>query len=885
MKLRFWTRRQREADLDDELRAHLDMAARDRIERGESREEAARTARREFGGRALVAEITRDQWGRRWLDDLFRDLRYAARTLRKSPGFAAVAILTLALGIGANTAIFSIVESQLWRPLPFPDSERLFDLHVVRLDNPTQWDIVTVEDFLAWRSENHVFERIAGFEYPNSRNLGTLKRAERVQVMPISSEFFATFRISLLSGREFQQGEGTPGRDHAVIVNETLWQSDFASDPALIGKSISLNGEPYVVVGIAPASMHFEFMRDAALFVPLPVNPASHPDFGDVYVVGRLAQGANIAQARAEMSAISSRTLAVEKDQPPKRLVMGNLRETWTSFGARPLFIFAGATGLVLLIACVNVAGLLFARGLTRQSEFALRAALGASRSAIIRQQVIESLLLALCGGALGILFAAWGANAFSVFVPAGSLPRDTQVHLDARALFFTLGVSVLAAVMLGLVPALFASRIDLNGVLRRTGRGFAGNSSHRRARGALVVTECTLALVLLFGAGLFLASFVRLQQAPRGFDAPGVLTLLLDLHGERYTKPEQARDFYNALLENVRSIPGVRAVTVASGIPLRGAPYTNFTIVGKLPLPRGNRAAMIRSVTPDYFRIFHIRMLSGRSFNEQDVQFSARVAIVNQNFVQQFLPGENPVGKVLEFLPIRAKWAVKYESVQIIGVTENTQEFGADEIPFEDIYVPFAQNPIPGMYVAVQTGLPSSGFVEPIRQAVYALDKNQPIFDVKTMDERLTDSLQGARFNLFLVASLSFLGMILVAVGIFGTVAYFVEQRTQEFGIRLALGALPSNILRHALGQSLVLGGGGLALGIAACLVLGRLLKHALYLAPHEHSGMLYGVSIYDPFTLSIACVLLVSVVVLASYVPALRASRVDPMVALRDE
>ncbi|MGB7469936.1 MAG: FtsX-like permease family protein, partial [Candidatus Acidiferrum sp.] len=642
---------------------------------------------------------------------------------------------------------------------------------------------------------------------------------------------------------------------------------------------------PYTVIGIASPRLRFEYIDEPSIFVPLAEDPAS-PVRRNIYVIGRLAPGVTPARARVELDAILQLELKSEGAKLEDIAAVTNLRETWTEFAARGLYFFAGAVLLVLLIACVNNAGLLLARGLARQREFALRAALGAPRAALMRQSLVESLVLSLAGGAAGALLGYWGAYAFAAFIPEDTLPRNTQIALDSRVLLFVLGVSIFSALLMGVAPALFSSQVDLNVVLRQGASGLSSGRQRQKTRASLVAVEIALALVLLFATGLFLSSFIRLEQAPRGFDAPGALSFRVALRGDKYSKPDQQQRYFRLLTEQLRALPGVRSVTLGSGIPLAGSPlFASVQVAGRPPLHPHGTGVVVYSVAPNFFDALQMHLLAGRAFTSHDTESSPRVAVINRNAVRTFFGAEDPLGKVLEFIPDERRGVPAEAPVQIVGISENVHEFNANEVPFEVVYLPYPQHPVPAMYVVVASALPRGALLGAIRSVVYSLDKDQPIFNIQTMDDRISRSVGGARFDLLLVVILALVGLTLVSVGIFGTVSYFVRQRTQEFGIRLALGATPSRVLRHAINQSLVMGVTGLFFGIAASLFLARVLRSTLYLVPHEHSGMLYGVSVYDPFSMACACLLLLAVLFLASFLPARRATQVDPMIALRYE
>ena len=876
-----------ERDLDAEVRAHLDLLIQEKLREGLPPHEARRAARIELGGLEQVKEEVRVARAGAWLDSLWRDVRYGLRGLRRNASFTAVALTTLALGIGANTAIFSVLETQLWRPLPYPDSERLVDVHVVLRKNPRQWDVLSPRAFLAWREDARFFAKLAAYGYPQARNLTAGGMGERVRVMAVASNFFDTLQVPVARGRAFLPAEENAGAERVVIVTDALWRKRFDSDPELVGKPILLDGETYTVVGIASPQLRFEHLEEPDAFIPVTLDPSAARVPRNLYAIGRLAPGAGRAQAREELALLLDRELNSEKRQPEDTAAVTNFRETWTEWAARPLYFFAGAVAVVLLIACVNTAGLLLARGLARQREFAVRAALGAGRGALARQSLVESLILSLGGGGVGATLGIWLARTFALFLPENATPRHTEITLDWRVLLFALCVSTAAALLVGSLPALFCSRTNVSQGMRQGARGGTGSVEQRRTRSLLVTIEVALGLVLLFGTGLFLSSFIYLRSAPRGFDAPGALTFRVALRGELYAKPEQMKRYFDLLAEAVGGLPGVHGVTFGSGLPLTGSEslFANVNVAGR-PLGKSNgEFVILHSVAPNYFQELQIRLLAGRVFDAHDGAGSARVAVLNRNAARQLFGEADPIGKVLEFLPDQERGVAAEDPVQIVGITENAQEFGADEVPFSTLYMPFAQHPVAAAYLLATSEAPRGTLAGALRDAAYRVDKDQPIFDLKTMDDRVADSLRGARINLLLVASLAAVAITLVSVGIFGTVAYFVQGRTQEFGIRLALGASPALIARHTLEQALAMGAAGLGVGILSSLILARLLQHALFMVPHEHVGMLYGVSIYDPLTLGGAAVLAFAVLLLASYIPARRAMRVDPMVALRHE
>ena len=873
-----------EDEFSAELDAHLNLHIADNLRAGMSPQEARREALLRLGGMQQAKENYRERRGLPFLETCLRDFRYAARVLRKNFGFSCIVIFTLALGIGANTAIFSVVESQLWRPLPFPDSERLVDVHTVLRKNPRQWDVTTNSVFHAWTEQTRTCSSLGAYNYPSARNLTAGGTSERVMVMKLTSSLFRTLDVPLERGRIFLPEEQRAGNDHFAILSHAVWQNRFGSDAEIVGKPATIDGDAYTIVGIAPARLRFEFLPEPDIYVPLVIDPAAKVDRG-LYAIGRLGRGTTIETARADLDSILQRQVQAEGVKPEDIAAVSNLRKTWTDFSGRPLYFFAGAILLVLLIACVNNAGLLLARGLARQREFALRATLGASRRTLIRQSFAETLLLTVLGGAAGTLLGIWSSSIFASFWNEDALPRHTETTLDVRVWLFVLGAAICSALLMGIMPALFSSRVDVNDALRKGASGMSAGRRQQRTRGILVAIEVSLALVLLFGAGLFLSSFVRELQAPRGFDAPGALTFKVHLRGESYAQAEQQLRYFRALRDQIRSFAGVQDVTFASGIPLAGSNlFASVNAVGGRRTEHGI-GVVVYAVEPNFFQMLHMRLLAGRTLEPHDTEKSARVAIINRNAARTLFGSDDPLGKVLEYVGDERRGVPAEAPVQIVGVTENTQEFGPSEIVFDVMYVPFAQHPDPGGTVVVTSNLPRGALLGAIRGVANALDKDQPLYHIETVDDLINNSVRGSKFDLILVACLAAVALALVSVGIFGTVAYFVQQRTQEFGIRIALGATPADVLRHAIGRAYLMGIAGLVSGVALALALGRILGSALYLVPHEHTGMLYGVKVYDPSSMLVASLLLLAVLFLASFIPARRAMRVDPMVALRYE
>jgi putative ABC transport system permease protein len=879
-------RREREEELDEEVQAHLRMAAQERIEQGETAEQARASAVREFGNVTLVKETTRDMWGFRWLETLLQDLRYGARGLRRNPGFTAVAVIALTLGIGANTAIFSVVESVLWKPLPLPDPDRLVHVSQRNLKRPWESNSVSIPNFMDWRLQNEVFEQLAAWGQLERYNLSGGETSMQVLVSPVSANFFLALGIRFAVGRGFLRGEEQVGHNHVAILSDRLWREQFGSDPRVLGSIIRLAGDPYVVVGVIREN---KFLEDSDLFVPtaLSTPEASERDKQVLFAYGRLKEGVSVGQARANMDAIARRLAIKYPEANANWGVRVDPLRQWMTEGDRPfLMFFLGASALVLLIACVDVANLSLLRATARETEFAVRAALGAGRRMLIRQLLTESTMLALSGGVLSVLVAIGGVGLCKRMLPPYYISRIEEIGIDNRVLGFTLIVSLITAIVFGLAPALFASGVDLNAALRHSGRTQIGRFRHRRFQSALVVAEVALAMILLFGAGLFISSLFRLEKVNAGFNPRNLLTTVISLEGEKYSAPHNIGLFYQQLLEKVRAIPGVEAAVAASNLPLTSGRTLNFSVEGRpRPAPGEEPWALWRVVTPGFFQAMKIPLLRGRYFTEQDTEGSPRVAIINENLARQHFPGEDPIGEELTIRALTHGGSIPPGKVQIVGVVANVKEVGLNEIPFRDVYLPFLQSPVRTMYLAVRTSQAGPGVPATLRRIASTIDKDQPVGDIKTMQERVSESLAENRFNMFLTAAFAALALILALVGIYGVISYSVAQRTHEIGIRMALGAQAANVMRLVEGQTATLALTGVVLGLVASLILGRLLGSMLYMVPYQHIGLIYGVSTDDPTILSSISVLLVAVSLLACYIPARRAAKIDPMVALRYE
>ena len=884
-----------ERELEEEMRFHFEQQVGRYAAQGMTREEARRRAQLEFGGMEQIKEECREARGVRWIEAPMQDARYGMRVLRKSPGFTAVAVLTLALGIGVNTSLFSVLEAQMWAPLPFPDSRNLVNIGGFDASRPDRTYMLPAADYSEWlAAARDSFTGVCAFLGSDYHTTPGADTAEMVTARPVTASFFETLEMPPVIGRAFRPEEEQPGRDREVILSHTYWENHFARSSDVTGRTLVLDGAPYTIVGVAPKDLRFEYFGDPDMYVPLALTPkqlARDSGVGLMIVARRKAE-VPLAVVQAKMNVIANQLATRDPNWNMHHVPRGIKVETLADSYNGPhegLFFFAGAAGLVLLIACANVASLLLARGLARQHEFGIRSALGAGRVVLLRQLLIEGALLGTLGGALGIFVSVWSGRALNRLLPQDFLFRDVAPRLDVRVLAFAIAISLAAAIVAALAPGLFASRVDLTGALRSGSRGMAGAVPHQRLRGALVIAEVAMAVTLLFGAGLFLNSFVREARAPLGFETHNLVSLGLTFSDQRYAEPRTLWLADHEILERVRAVPGVADVALASQIPFAGGISADFAIAGQPEPPSGERRpdAIFSVVTSNYFQMLKIPFLAGRPFGAEDTPNAHAAAIVNENFAQDFFPGGDPLGAELDIFDEDA--GAKKFRVRIVGIVQNTHLFGPNEVPFDFIYASAEQVPLTSfndsVFAIAATDLPIGAVLDPMRHQIAQVDRSIPVTHAATMDERADEALRGARGDLILIGVFAGLALALVAVGLFGTIAYFVEQRTREFGIRLALGASPSGILLRALKQSAVLGVAGLALGVGVSLALGRLLGSSLYLVRGKHDGLLYGVSISDPWTLLGACALLAIVLVLASYLPARRAMRVEPMVALRYE
>jgi predicted permease len=815
---------------------------------------------------------------------LIQDVRYAIRMLGKNPSFALIAVLTLALGIGANTAIFSVVNGVLLRPLSYPEPYQLVALSEKSMNFESS--SISYPNFLDWQRGNSTFASMAAYRSDNFSITGS-GEAERVRVAMISAGFFETLGVSPVRGRLFTRDEDRLGTAPATLISEGLWRRKFGSAPDILGKSITMNGDGYTVIGIVPTAFHLEstnFERMTDVYVPIGQNKdplfhdrAVHPG---MRAIGRLKPGVTLAAAQADMDGIA-RNLAVAYPDADKGTGISVMLLKNNIVGDVQLFllILLGAVGFVLLIACVNVANLQLSRSATRAREFAIRSALGASQSRVIRQLLTESLLLSLTGGTLGLCLASWGTQAALQALPE-TLPRAQDVGLDGRVLFFTLAASVVAGVMFGLVPALKTSRPDLQSTLKETGRG--GSGTRHRAQGVFVVIEMALALVLLTGAGLMVRSLLGLWSVNPGFNPRSVLTFQVSLSPSLGVNAATSRSAIRELDEKLKSIRGVEAVSsTTGGLPMNGDDELPFWLDGQ-PKP-ANTSDMNQSLFymtgPGHLSAMQIPLLRGRFFTPDDSEHSTQVMVVDESFARQYFPNEDPIGK-------RIHLAIVDMEPEIVGIVGHVKHWGLDndgdaKHPIvAQAYLNFMQIPDrfwtgpPQTEVVLRTKGSPAGLVPTIREAVEKLNSENVVYETKPLEEIVGDSLANRRFSMVLLSVFAALALLLSSIGIYGVTSYVVTQRTHEIGIRMALGAQRHHVLRLMLGEGMKMALLGVAIGVAVALALTRLMVK-----------MLFGVSATDPVTFAAVATVLTGVALAACYIPARRAMRVDPIVALRYE
>ena len=877
MRLPFWGRLRRQTQLEQELQSHIQMAASDRIERGESPSRAQQAARREFGNLALVQQVTRDQWPWRRLDEFLLDLRYAARMLRRNSGFTLVAVLTLALGIGANTAIFSVVRVVLLKALPYPRADRLVMVYEdVRLPNyQNRKNEPSPGNFSDWNSHNAVFDSMAAYRN-RSFNLTGEGEPARVEGELVTAAFFTTLQISPALGRAFAPEEDRPGGSHVVVISDGLWKSRFASDAQVLGKKIPLDGDAYAVIGVMPPGFHFPDPDDQ-IWVPMGLSPAELSNHGSHFllVFARLKSGIPLSRAQAEMDALAKHlTEQYPATNTGQTVNVVSLHDDIAGPVRPALLALMAAVGLVLLIACANVANLLLARASVRQREVALRQALGASRSRIARQLLTESLLLALLGCALGLFLARWCLATLKLFA-ALALPRTEEFSLNAPVLLFAIVLSILAGIVFGVGPALHSARASVQETLK-SGIRESPLRSGLRTRNLLVIIETALGAIVVIAAVLLLRSFLRIEHVPLGFQPQGVLTFRVIPRGERYSQLSTRAAFYRRVLERIEGLPQVQSAAAVSFIPLtlaRGS--KGFTMDGRAPTDPGQiPMAGYNVVTPGYFATMRITLLRGRDFSWNDSPQAQPVVTINEATAMRYWPAENPIGKRIR---LGGSEETGLPWLTIAGIVADVREFDPMTEPQPTLYFPISQFADPAGILrdwVVRTDNDPKAVAASVRAAVWDIDKDLPITRIRTMQEVRSMAIVSPRLNLVLFGLFAALALLLASIGIYGVTSYGVAQRTREIGIRLALGANRSDVVRTVVTQTIRLVTVGLLLGLIGAFALTRLM-----------SSMIYGISSSDPATFSAVAFSLMAVALAACYAPARRALRVDPVVALRYE
>lgn len=865
-----------ERELNEELHGFLEMATQEKMNEGLSHEQALRAVRLEHGSLEVSAETVRDTRWETHVGNFFRDCRYALRNLRKDHRFALTAILVLALGIGASTAIFSVVNAALLRPLPYRDPSRLVwaDEFMPSFNDSA----VSNPEFTNWNLNNRTFEGLLAYDAGMESNLTGAGEPERIETSEVTANFLNVLGIQPALGRTFVSGEDKPGGPLVVLLTDSLWRRKFSADPSIVGKSIEMDGQSYTVIGVLPASFRFP---DKSL-LPECLYPVQFPPTVDwtskrlrlARVIGRLAPGVSISQAQADLATLAAQSNSAipaafvhmrdglqVRVIPLHQKIVGDVRSA--------ILVLLLAVLFVLLIACVNVANLQLARMAGRHREMAIRSAIGAGRARLIQLLLTESFCLAAIGGGAGLLLAFLGVRLLRVSLPA-AIAQIGAISVDLPVLLFTFVTVCVTAILFGLAPALRTSKPDVHDALKDASRS-AGFSLHRGYRGALVVGECALAFLLLAGAGLLIRSFIGLSSVVPGFDAANVLTVNTNLPMAKYSTDQQRLAFFRDILDRLRTLPSVRSAAVSTQLPLSGRwVSSSFRVEGQPEPPPGAAPAVLQSeVSPDYFRTMHIPLITGRPFTAFDLEPGSQVAIVSDMFAKRFLPTGSPMSKRIRLGANDSPWTT------VIGVVGDVHNAGLDHASDPLLYLPYSGK-IHARFASIvlRSDEDPRRLISAIRAQFAAVDPSQPIFDIATMRQRIDDSIETPRFYMTLLTLFAGLALILATVGVYGIISYFVSQRTHEIGVRMALGAESSDVLGMVIGQGLVMILVGLTLGVGGSLLLTR------YLA-----SLLFGIGPKDPFTILCGAVLLVMVTLVACYVPARRATRVDPMVALRYE
>jgi putative ABC transport system permease protein len=864
-----------ERDLRDEMRLHLELREQAYRTGGLSPGEAQSAARRGFGNATLLSEMSGDVWRWRALEHVVQDLKYGLRTMLRAPGFAAVAVVALAVGIGANTAIFTVVNAVLLNPLPYKDADRLVTL----LHQGS--DPVAVANYIDWRDQSHSFEAMGAAEYwsPNLTNNDPPEHLLGLQVTP---NLLPLLGVEPLLGRLFVAGEDRKGSEHEVVLSYGLWRRRFGADAGVLGKKVTLNGEVYAVVGVMPRQFHFApfWATHAELWAPMAFGDRVHNRGGNsLRIFARLRPGITLAQARAEVATVTGR---LEKQYPGTNagVVVTPLKENAVGKVRTPLLMLLGSCAFVLLIACANVAHMLLARTSDREKEIAVRTALGAGRMRVVAQFLTENLMLAALGSVFGLALALWAIKAL-VALGADYIPRIESVAIDGRVVLFLIGITLVTATVFGLAPAMHAAIGNLSGALKEGGRGDSGSLRRNRLRSFLVASEFALAFMLLIGAGLMIRSFLKLESVDPGFNPHNVLSMVVSVAGSNEAEPGKREGFYRRLLDQVRTLPGVQSASGINHLPLAGDLWgLPFQIEGR-PRPRPGEfpVAVYRVAMPGYFETMRLPVLRGRAIVLSDDARSPGVVLINERAARDYWPGQDPIGKRITFDADENNPAW----LTVVGIVKNAKQSDWASNPYPEVYLAALQNRdflgAPDSHIAyitlvVRTESDPAQTASAVKRTVWSFDRNLPISQVLTMDKVVADANAPARFEMLLLTLFAAAALLLAAVGIYGVMSYSVSRRTREIGIRISLGASRTQVLRMVVGQGMAQALGGTAAGLAGALLLSRLM-----------ANMLYGVRPSDPATFCAVAALLGLAALLAACIPAHKATRIEPVVALRNE
>ena len=888
-------------ELNEELGTYQEMAAEEKMQDGMSRKDALRAVRLERGSLELTKEVVRSGGWESFVETCWRDLRVASRTLRKSPGFTVVAVLTLALGIGVNTAIFSALNATIFHPLAYENPEQLVMVWGVEPKGCCRHGgmVFSSPNFLDFKDQNRVFEKMAAFD-GTEFTITSLENPQRIHAGRVTADFFTLLRARPMLGRTFLPGENEPGRDHAVVLSYGIWQRCFGSNSNVVGQTIRLDANEYAVVGVMPRDFDFSipsYYGPMDVWVPIVLSrDNSERKHNYLNVLARLNPGVTVRQAQAEANIIAARlrreySSTTEQSNASSTTTAETNEHSAVILGAKleplrdeifgdvglPLLILFGAVGFVLLIACANVANLQLARASARQKEIALRTALGASRGRVARQLITESVLLALVGGALSLLLVFWLIKLLTGLLPAG-MPQGTSITIDANVLLYSLMLSLATGLLFGLAPIFQAFSRSPSESLKEGGKTTATGDGGLRLRSLLTVSEIALSMVLLIGAGLLTRTFVGLLNVRPGFETENILTAKVSLPKYSYADSRQQADFYTRLLEAIATLPGVKAAGAVNDLPLgAGRDSDEFTIErrGSKDMSSSTGSSQDRLISPDYFRVMNIPLIKGRTFTKADASSAPPVVIISQSFARRFFPSEDPLGQHITFADpaATAPWPT------IVGVVGDVRDLALDADPDIEIYAPYQQNvlpynPLPYMSLVVRTVGDPSSLTSGALAEIHELDKNLPLPEAEPMTAVYSASISARRFNTLLLSIFAGIATVLAAIGIYGVISYLVTRRTHEIGVRIALGAEARNILTLIVGRGLLLAIFGVVIGLAGALAVTRVL-----------AKMLFGVTTTDPATFVGVSALLIGIVLVACYVPARRAMRVDPMVALRYE